>query len=35
MEHALDLVVERCTAWSRALRDAGAFPDDDGKLAAG
>ena len=35
MEHALDLVVERCTAWSRALRDAGAFPDDDGKLRAG
>jgi hypothetical protein len=35
MEHALDLVVERCTAWSRALRDGGAFPDDDGKLRAG
>jgi hypothetical protein len=35
MEHALEEVVARCTAWSRALRDAGAFPDDDGKLAAG
>jgi hypothetical protein len=35
MEHGLDRVVERCTAWSRALRDAGAFPDDDGKLRAG
>ncbi|MFC5065103.1 SCO6745 family protein [Actinomycetospora atypica] len=35
MEHGLDLVVERCTVWSRALREAGAFPDDDGKLQAG
>ena len=35
MEHGLDRVVESCTAWSRALRDAGAFPDDDGKLRAG
>ena len=35
MEHALDLVVERCTGWSRALRDGGAFPDDDGTLRAG
>lgn len=35
MEHGLDLVVERCTGWSRVLRDAGAFPDDEQKLQAG
>jgi hypothetical protein len=35
MEHGLDLVVERCTTWSRELRREGAFPDDDGKLLAG
>ena len=35
MEHALDVVVERCSGWSRALRDGGAFPDDDGMLRAG
>ncbi|MCD2193200.1 hypothetical protein LQ327_07345 [Actinomycetospora endophytica] len=35
MQHGLDRVVERCTGWSRALRDAGAFPDDDRKLRAG
>jgi hypothetical protein len=35
MEHGLDLVVDRCTAWSAALREGGAFPDDDGKLRAG
>lgn len=35
MEHGLDLAVERCTRWSREIRDAGAFPDDDGKLLAG
>jgi hypothetical protein len=35
MEHGLDRVVERCTGWSRALRDAGAFPDDEQKLRAG
>ncbi|MCD2188593.1 SCO6745 family protein [Actinomycetospora soli] len=35
MEHGLDLAVERCLRWSRELRDAGAFPDDDEKLLAG
>lgn len=35
MEHGLDRVVERCSRWSRALRDAGAFPDDEAKLRAG
>lgn len=35
MEHALDRVIERCRTWSRDLRAEGAFPDDDGKLAAG
>jgi hypothetical protein len=35
MEHGLDRVVERCTGWSQALRDAGAFPDDEQKLRAG
>ncbi|MEJ2870266.1 hypothetical protein WCD74_21020 [Actinomycetospora sp. OC33-EN08] len=35
MEHALDRVVERCTTWSREIRDGGAFPDDDAKLRAG
>ncbi|WP_157646902.1 SCO6745 family protein [Actinomycetospora chiangmaiensis] len=35
MEHGLDVAVERCTRWSREIRDAGAFPDDDEKLLAG
>jgi hypothetical protein len=35
MEHGLDLAVERCLRWSREIRDAGAFPDDDEKLLAG
>ena len=35
MEHGLDRVVEHTTAWSRALRDGGAFPDDEHKLRAG
>ncbi len=35
MEHGVDVVVGRCTTWSRDLRAQGAFPDDDRKLRAG